>query len=155
MCVAAEFRGPGIHHRYDDSPEDFDMDLMHDHRARSFGNLGSRIILLGDGTEIEPNNADADMFDNDDEDHDLEHQVHRVVSSDEEEGDDTAERKQREGTPGPEKAADTGKTTEDPSSVTTEKSDTAAPAAATGGDTAAPAEATSKPAEEKSAAAKA
>ena len=128
---AAEFRGPGIHHRYDDSPEDFDMEMMaQDHRARSFGNLSGRIILLGDGTEIDPNGPDADMFDHEDEDGDLEHQVNRVEEVD----DDGEERRQREGTPGPEKAKadEAAKGEESPSSVATEKSEDkkAAPAAA-------------------------
>lgn len=100
----AEFRGPGIHHRYDDSPEDFDMDI--DHRTQSFGGLGGRVIFLGDGTEISSDAADPDseMFDHDDEDADLDMQVNRGPA---EEGDDDAdpkfstERSQREGTPGP------------------------------------------------------
>lgn len=42
----AEFRGPGIHHRYDDSPDDYDMDMG---RGTRIGQgLGGRIILLGD-----------------------------------------------------------------------------------------------------------
>lgn len=109
------------------------MDMM-DHRARSFGGMGSnsRIILLGDGTEIDT--SEADMFDHDDEDHDLEHQVNKGVSSDEEDEGSFAEeiRKQREGTPGPtgpvqsEAATEAGKTppvTASPSSITTEKSE--------------------------------
>jgi protein phosphatase 2C family protein 2/3 len=108
------------------------MDVM-DHRARSFGGLGGRIILLGDGTEINSNDPDADMFDHEDEDHDLEHQVHKSGSSDEEEEEEDGTRKQREGTPGPtsagEKATDKP-TTESPSSVETEKSD--GPASADG-----------------------
>ncbi|KAJ4294635.1 Protein phosphatase 2C 2 [Kalmusia sp. IMI 367209] len=38
---------------------------------RGLGGGGGRIILLGDGTEITTEAADADMFDNDDEDKDL------------------------------------------------------------------------------------
>jgi protein phosphatase 2C family protein 2/3 len=124
---AAEFRGPGIHHRYDDSPEDFDMDMMssHDHRARSFGGLGGRIILLGDGTEIDPNGPDADMFDHEEEDGDLEHQVHRVVEVDsEDEKEAGGKRGEREGTPGPEAGKKT-EIEESPSSVKTEGSEKA------------------------------
>jgi len=130
---AAEFRGPGIHHRYDDSPEDLDMDMM-DHRARNFGSMGNRIILLGDGTEL--STSEADMFDHDDEDHDLEHQVHKGVSSDEEDDDSSFSseiRKQREGTPGPsgplitsaEAEKSTPPVTASPSSISTEKSESA------------------------------
>ncbi|KAF1970472.1 PP2C-domain-containing protein [Bimuria novae-zelandiae CBS 107.79] len=61
----AEFRGPGVHHRIDDSPDDIDMDL--DNRFQ--GNRGM---------------GDADMFDNDDEDKDRDFQVDRSNGSREE-----------------------------------------------------------------------
>lgn len=116
------------------------MDI--DHRAHSFGGLGSRIILLGDGTELNSDAADHDseMFDHDDEDADLDMQVHRgATEEDEGEGDAkfTSERSQREGTPAPTSAPHPetpGATTENPnaraqtespSSVTTEKSERA------------------------------
>jgi protein phosphatase 2C family protein 2/3 len=128
------------------------MDMMDNHRARSFGGLGGRIILLGDGTEINANDPDAELFDHDDEDGDLEHQVHKAAgatSSDEEEEEgETEKRSQREGTPGPTSAGEKvpEEVVESPSSVATEKS----------GDDAKPAETsaaavTSKPAEEKAA----
>lgn len=76
---AAEFRGPGTHHRFDDSPDDFDMDM--DQRTRFLGGRAGRIILLGDGTEILTGNihdddgdvdmedrGDAEEADDDDED---------------------------------------------------------------------------------------
>jgi protein phosphatase 2C family protein 2/3 len=114
------------------------MDI--DHRAHSFGGLGSRIILLGDGTELNSDAADPDseMFDHDDEDADLDMQVHRGATGEsEEEGDAkfSSERSQREDTPAPTSAPhpDTpGATaenpnpraqTESPSSITTEKSE--------------------------------
>ncbi|KAL5382246.1 Protein phosphatase 2C 2 [Paraphaeosphaeria sporulosa] len=108
----AEFRGPGVHHRIDDSPDDIDMDL--DGRfqgSRGMGGGGNRIILLGDGTEITTEAADADMFDNDDEDKDLDAQVDRSNGS---------AQNAREETPGPQGAKET---TESPSSVKTEKSE--------------------------------
>ncbi|KAL5431820.1 Protein phosphatase 2C 2 [Paraphaeosphaeria minitans] len=106
----AEFRGPGVHHRIDDSPDDIDMDL--DGRFQgSRGMGGNRIILLGDGTEITAEGADADMFDNDDEDKDLDAQVDRSNGS---------AQNAREETPGPQGAKET---TESPSSVTTDKSE--------------------------------
>ncbi|KAL5374694.1 Protein phosphatase 2C 2 [Paraphaeosphaeria minitans] len=108
----AEFRGPGVHHRIDDSPDDIDMDL--DGRfqgSRGMGGEGNRIILLGDGTEITAEGADADMFDNDDEDKDLDAQVDRSNGS---------AQNAREETPGPQGAKET---TESPSSVTTDKSE--------------------------------
>ena len=63
---AAEFRGPGTHHHYDDSPDDFDMDM--DQRTRFLGGRAGRIILLGDGTEIltggiHDDDGDVDMED--------------------------------------------------------------------------------------------
>src|SRR6266568_4626929 len=73
----AEFRGPGVHHRINDSPDDIDMDL--DHRFRPNSGLGGRIILLGDGTERHSESADSDMFDHDDEDKDLESQVNKFA----------------------------------------------------------------------------
>lgn len=83
------------------------MDL--DHRFRPSG-TGGRIILLGDGTEIETEGADGEMFDNDDEEKDLDSQVSKFNK------DNDAK---REGTPGP----NTTEVTESPSSVATEKSD--------------------------------
>lgn len=106
------------------------MDMM-DHRSRSFGGLGGRIILLGDGTELTSSEADSDMFDHDDEDLEHDHQqVHKGIageSDDDEEDADDEIRKQREGTPAPtgapsEKVTEKP-TTESPSSVTTEKSE--------------------------------
>jgi protein phosphatase 2C family protein 2/3 len=85
------------------------MDL--DHRFRPSTGTGGRIILLGDGTEIETDGADNDMFDNDNEDKDLESQVDKFSKDDS---------NKREGTPGP----NTTEVTESPSSVATEKSDT-------------------------------
>ncbi|KAK7190750.1 protein phosphatase [Paraphaeosphaeria sporulosa] len=105
----AEFRGPGVHHRIDDSPDDIDMDL--DGRFQGSRGGGNRIILLGDGTEITTEAADADMFDNDDEDKDLDAQVDRSNGS---------AQNAREETPGPQGAKET---TESPSSVKTEKSE--------------------------------
>lgn len=78
----AEFRGPGIHHRFDDSPDDYDMDM--DQRTRMLGGgRGGRIILLGDGTEVVTDHAeddgDVDMEDRgeaeEEEEKDLQEQV--------------------------------------------------------------------------------
>lgn len=78
-----------------------------------FSGGGGRIILLGDGTEITTEAADADMFDNDDEDKDRDFQVDRSNGS---------AQNAREETPGPQ--GSTAKdTTESPSSVKTEKSE--------------------------------
>lgn len=63
---AAEFRGPGTHHHFDDSPDDFEMDM--DQRTRFLGGRAGRIILLGDGTEILTGNIHDDDGDVDMED---------------------------------------------------------------------------------------
>lgn len=83
------------------------MDI--DHRFRPSSGTGGRIILLGDGTEIDTDGADNDMFDNDDEDKDLDSQVNKFSKDD----------AKRDATPGP----NATEVTESPSSVATEKSD--------------------------------
>lgn len=79
---------------------------------------GNRIILLGDGTEFTSEAADADMFDNDDEDKDRDYQVDRSNGS---------AQNAREETPGPQ-GSSAKETTESPSSVKTEKSEEASAA---------------------------
>lgn len=111
----AEFRGPGVHHRIDDSPDDIDMDL--DSRFRPNNGLGSRIILLGDGTELTTEAPDSEMFDNDNEDKDLDSQVDK---SKVEGSNGTAGG--REETPGPQ-AKSLQAVADSPSSVKTEKSE--------------------------------
>lgn len=81
----AEFRGPGIHHRFDDSPDDYDMDPDQRTRMIGGGRSGS-IILLRDGTEVLTDSTDADhdadMFDqSSDEEKDLESQVKKEDTS--------------------------------------------------------------------------
>ena len=44
MSLTAEFRGPGVKHQFEDSGDDYDMDLQNNGRGR--------IIFLGDGTEV-------------------------------------------------------------------------------------------------------
>lgn len=72
----AEFRGPGVHHNFDDSDSGYDVDM--DQKSKPFGgNQRGRIILLGDGTEVLTDSDDTEMFDHGDEDRDLESQVHK------------------------------------------------------------------------------
>ncbi|KAL3489781.1 phosphatase 2C-domain-containing protein [Aspergillus germanicus] len=68
----AEFRGPGIRNQFEENPEDYELD---NDRARPFSQ------------------NDEELFDQTDEDQDLSNQVQRQ--------DSDAERKEREGTPGP------------------------------------------------------
>lgn len=72
--IIAEFRGPGVHHNFDDSDSGYDVDM--EQKLKSFGgNQRGRIILLGDGTEVLTDSDDTEMFDHGDEDKDLDSQV--------------------------------------------------------------------------------
>lgn len=76
--MIADFRGPGVHHNFDDSDSGYDVDM--DSKLKSFGgnsNQRGRIILLGDGTEVLTDSDDTEMFDQADEDKDLDSQVHK------------------------------------------------------------------------------
>ncbi|RWQ99687.1 serine/threonine protein phosphatase [Paecilomyces variotii] len=116
----AEFRGPGVRHQFDESPDDYELEQ--DNRARGFSVRSGRIILLGDGTEVMTDQNEEDLFDHADEDKDLENQVKR--------GTEDSTRNDREGTPGPQvdrdaspQTGDAPKISESPSSATeTEKS---------------------------------
>ena len=49
-----------------------------DRKLKSFGgNQKGRVILLGDGTEVLTDSDNTEMFDHDDEDMDLDSQVHK------------------------------------------------------------------------------
>lgn len=85
---AAEFRGPGVHHNFDDSDSGYDVDM--DNKIKSFGgNKRGRIILLGDGSEVLTDSDDTEMFDHGEEDKDLASQVTKVKSVSEPAGDST------------------------------------------------------------------
>lgn len=102
-----------MHHRFDDSPDDYEMDM--DQRTRMLGRHG-RIILLGDGTEILTGHAhdhdgDVDMDERGDveevegsedssEEKDLEEQVQKNQGQ-KPNGDAEKDRSQREETPAP------------------------------------------------------
>ncbi|CAG8975426.1 hypothetical protein HYALB_00010373 [Hymenoscyphus albidus] len=72
----SEFRGPGVHHNFDDSDSGYDVDMDQKNKATS-GNQRGRIILLGDGTEVLTDSDDTEMFDNQEEDKDLASQVNK------------------------------------------------------------------------------
>ncbi|PLN80921.1 protein phosphatase 2C [Aspergillus taichungensis] len=86
----AEFRGPGIRNQFEENPDDYDME---NDRARGFSVRSGRIILLGDGTELVPEQNDEELFDQTDEDRDMSNQVDRQSPD--------STRNEREGTPGP------------------------------------------------------
>jgi protein phosphatase PTC2/3 len=92
-----------VRHQYDqDSPDDYELDL--DQRTKGgFGRSG-RIILLGDGTEVLTDSDDTDMFDHSEEDKDTENQVSKGTSDTSDLG---SNRREREGTPGPQVADET------------------------------------------------
>lgn len=107
---AAEFRGPGAHHRFDDSPDDYEMDM--DQRTRFLGGgRAGRIILLGDGTEIlagqmHDDDGDVDMEDRGEaeeaEEKDLDEQVQKGQEPNVPNGETGDEdRSKREETPSP------------------------------------------------------
>ena len=79
---SAEFRGPGVHHNFDDSDSGYDLEA--ESRSKAFGigsNNKGRIIFLGDGTEVLTDGDDTEMFDNSEEDKDLASQVSKTGSS--------------------------------------------------------------------------
>src|SRR4051794_32565092 len=73
----AEFRGPGVHHNFDDSDREYDAEDNKQGGGKPFGIGGykGRIIFLGDGTEVATDSDDTEMFDNAEEDKDLASQV--------------------------------------------------------------------------------
>ncbi|QMW25404.1 hypothetical protein G4B84_000649, partial [Aspergillus flavus NRRL3357] len=107
----SEFRGPGIRNQFEENPDDYDME---NDRARGFSVRSGRIILLGDGTELVPDQNDEELFDQTEEDRDLPSQVQRELP-------DSA-RNEREGTPGPQSKTDATSKSEEGSSASTSES---------------------------------
>lgn len=99
----------------DESPDEYDLDL--DHRSKGFGGRSGRIILLGDGTEVLTDADDTEMFDQSEEDKDLDSQVKKDLEN----LGDESERRQREATPAPQ--SQSANPTESPSSTLTNSSD--------------------------------
>jgi hypothetical protein len=96
LTVAAEHRGPGIHHNnFEEHNDDMAMDMdMDSGRNTIFTRNGRGIILLGDSGSLLSRNSDSDSSDRIDENHDLD--AH-ILPHDEE----VEERSRREETPGP------------------------------------------------------
>lgn len=80
--ASAEFRGPGVHHHYDDSDGGYELDMENKSRNYGVGGYKGRIIFLGDGTEVLTDSDDADMFDNSEEDKDLDSRVAKNTADD-------------------------------------------------------------------------
>ncbi|KAB5535154.1 phosphatase 2C-domain-containing protein [Coniochaeta sp. 2T2.1] len=77
----AEFRGPGVHHNFDDSDSNSGYDVEADKKSFGMGGYKGRIIFLGDGTEVLTDSDDTEMFDNTEEDKDLASQVSKESGS--------------------------------------------------------------------------
>ncbi|KAI9928551.1 Protein phosphatase 2C 2 [Aspergillus wentii] len=101
-----EFRGPGIHNQFEENPDDYELEID---RSRGFSVRSGRIILLGDGTEVMPEQNEEELFDQTEEDRDLVSQVQR-------ESPDTT-RNEREGTPGPQSKNDGNKADESTTNI--------------------------------------
>ncbi|KAK7942979.1 PP2C-domain-containing protein [Apiospora aurea] len=85
----AEFRGPGVHHNFDDSDSGYDVETGQKSRNFGIGGYKGRIIFLGDGTEVLTDSDDAEMFDSVDEDKDLASQRRPTPSSEKKSGEST------------------------------------------------------------------
>lgn len=79
--ASAEFRGPGVHHNYEDSDSGYELDTENKGKSFGVGGYRGRIIFLGDGTEVLTDSDDTEMFDNADEDKDLESQVSKTSTT--------------------------------------------------------------------------
>ena len=84
--ATAEFRGPGVHHNFDDSDSGYDLEDQKQGKSFGIGGYKGRIIFLGDGTEVLTDSDDTEMFDNSEEDKDLASQVSKGSSSTSQEG---------------------------------------------------------------------
>ena len=120
----ADFRGPGVRHQFEESGDDYELDL--DNRTRGFGGRSGRIILLGDGTEVLTDADDTEMFDHDEEDRDLENQAGNKIAG----GSDDSKRGEREDTPGPQ-----GEESKSPDTMDTSSGSTPQPSDHTSTDT--------------------
>ncbi|KAK8116256.1 Protein phosphatase 2C-like 2 [Apiospora sp. TS-2023a] len=89
----AEFRGPGVHHNFDDSDSGYDVETGQKSRSFGIGGYKGRIIFLGDGTEVLTDSDDAEMFDNVDEDKDLASQVSKSNAGEGEDANEPASEK--------------------------------------------------------------
>lgn len=116
----AEFRGPGVHHNFDDSDDHADpsASFPDPQRNQPIGMSGynGRVIFLGDGTEVVTNSSpDADMVDVTDEDKDLESQVSKGEKKEgggegEKKGDEGAKEEEAKDTPKAEEKGEDAKT---------------------------------------------
>ncbi|KAH1276746.1 Protein phosphatase type 2C 3 [Aspergillus fumigatus] len=107
MVVAAEFRGPGIRNQFEETPDNYDLE---NDRSRGFSVRSGRIILLGDGTELIPEQNDEELFDQREENRDVTNHLQH-------ESPDSSARGDREGTPGPQSKNETTSKAEETSTA--------------------------------------
>lgn len=81
LPILAEFRGPGVHHNYDDSDMDADLDSGNQGQTFGAGGYRGRAILLGDGTQVLTTEESGEEWDNADEENDIKNQVPRSSAS--------------------------------------------------------------------------
>ena len=115
--ATAEFRGPRNRNRFVANPDDYEMDLD---RSRGFSGLRSgRIIVLGDGTEVVPDQSEEELFEQAEEVQDEPSTAGQAQS----ESSDTT-RNDREDTPGPQAKSESGSAniSESPASTTANNS---------------------------------
>ncbi|GAQ10983.1 protein phosphatase 2C homolog 3 [Aspergillus lentulus] len=93
----SEFRGPGIRNQFEETPDNYDLE---NDRSRGFSVRSGRIILLGDGTELIPEQNDEELFDQRAENRDVTNHLQH-------ESPDSSARGDREGTPGPQSKNET------------------------------------------------
>ncbi|KAK3378592.1 phosphatase 2C-domain-containing protein [Podospora didyma] len=98
----AEFRGPGVHHNFDDSDSGYDVEDQKQSSRFGLGGYRGRIIFLGDGTEVLTDSDDTEMFDNSEEDKDLVSQVSKGTSIQESPKEDTSSSEKRTSSETPE-----------------------------------------------------
>ncbi|RMJ28032.1 phosphatase 2C [Aspergillus sp. HF37] len=94
----SEFRGTPHSNRFEGNQDDYEVDMD---QSRGFGVRSGRIILLGDGTEVIPDQNEEELFE---EDKDLANQAQRELPD--------ATRNEREGTPGPQAKNDASRADE-------------------------------------------
>ncbi|RHZ66242.1 PP2C family serine/threonine-protein phosphatase [Aspergillus thermomutatus] len=103
----SELRGPGIRNQFEETPDNYDLE---NDRSRGFSVRSGRIILLGDGTELIPEQNDEELFDQKEENRDVTNHLQH-------ESPDSSARGDREGTPGPQSKNETASKAEESSTA--------------------------------------
>lgn len=75
IIYSAEFRGPGVHHTFDDSDHSGFEQENGNQRSQTWGNSRGQFILSGNNIQFLTDSDDTEMFDREDEEKDLDNQV--------------------------------------------------------------------------------